>query len=125
MQKPCNKCEHSKHYKMPKGKERYYPQHFGNAKHYFCSACEKYKKYQAYLESKRQYTKGDYITSVDEFEERNRNGESLFYWNNCIRHYGWLCSMQFRCLVRAIQNGHIRAAIKKDEVKQDEEQMPF
>ena len=116
MQKPCNKCKQSVCFTTLKGNKRYYPNMM------FCDDCEEYKKYQAYLESKRQYTKGDYITSVDEFEERNRNGESLFYWNNCIRHYGWLCSMQFRCLVRAIQNGHIRAAIKKDEVKQDEEQ---
>lgn len=112
MNKPCNKCEHSMNYKTLKGNKRYSPKLFGNTKQ-FCADCEEYKKYQEYLESKRQYVQGDYITSIDEFVERSRNGESLFYWNNCIRHYGWLCSMQFRCLVNAIQNYHIRAAIKK------------
>ena len=121
MQKPCNKCEQSVCFTTLKGKKRYYPHPFGYAKMMFCDDCEKYKKYQEYLESKRQYIKGDYITSIDEFEERNKNGEVLFYWNDCIRHYGWLCSMQFRCLARAIQNYHVRAAIKKDEAKQDEE----
>ena len=112
MQKPCNKCKYAYSYKTPSGQTRYDSSKWGIVGT-VCRECEKYKKYSNYLESRRQYFRGEVITSVDKFLELQRKGEDLFYLNNSIRHIGWLNSMQFRNLTSMITNGRICRAIKK------------
>ena len=118
MNKPCNGCEHAYKGEYPSGRvyynKRLYVWKDDNVSLYLpCSNCEKYKKYSDYLESRRQYVRGEKITSVDRFLDLQDEGESLFYLNNAIRHVGWLDSMQFRNLTSMIKNGRIYRAIKK------------
>lgn len=110
MNKPCNKCELANSYKTPKGQTRYYPSMIKR-----CSYnCESYQKYQEFLDGRRQYQRGEQIKSVQEYLDLQQKGETLFYWNKAIRHYGWLNSMQFRCIVNAVNAGIIYRAVKKE-----------
>lgn len=118
MNKPCTGCEYAYKIEYPDGRvyynKRLYKLENDNITLYQpCSNCEKYKKYSSYLESRRQYFRGEAITSVDKFLELQRKGEDLFYLNNSIRHIGWLNSMQFRNLTSMITDGRICRAIKK------------
>ena len=107
MRKPCNSCVKANAYKYPSGKVRYY---CGSTSYRYC---DKYQMYDEFLESKRQYIRGKQIKSVQEYLKLKESGQTLFYWYDCIRHIGWLESMQFRVFVDSIQQGHIYNAIKK------------
>ena len=112
MQKPCNKCEHSYSYKVPSGQTRYDYQMWGDHKE-ICRDCEKRKKYEEYLESRRQYRQGEPVKDLYEYFSLIKNGETLFYWRGAIRHYRILESLQFRTFVDLIRRGSIYRAIKK------------
>lgn len=78
-----------------------------------CRDCEKRKKYEEYLESRRQYRQGEPIKSVDEYFHLKENGESLFYFRDSIRHYKVIESLQFRTFMSFLNHGYICRAIKK------------
>lgn len=112
MQKPCNKCENSSSYILPSGTTRYYPQTFG----YYaikCRECEKYKKYEEYLQSRRKYLMGKPIKSLEEYFALKEKGESLFYWRGAIRHFKVLECLTFSTFVDLINHGNLYRAIKK------------
>ena len=118
MKKPCNGCEFANNYKYPSGRIKYYPglYKFVDKKLKYdtpCRDCEKRKKYDEYLESKRRYVQGEQIKSVQEYLDLKRNGETLFYWRDSIRHFGWLESLQFRVLAHSIENGFVCKAVLK------------
>jgi len=112
MQKPCNKCKCAYSYKTPSGQTRYDSSNWGIVGE-VCRECEKRKKYDEYLESRRQYRQGEPIKSVDEYFHLKENGESLFYFRDAIRHYGWIESMQFRAFISFLNHGYICRAVKK------------
>lgn len=118
MKKPCNKCEYASTYKYPSGRINYHPgfYKFVNGKLNCdtpCRDCEKHKKYNEYLESRRRYVKGEPVKSVNEYLKLKHNGETLFYWRDSIRHFGWLESLQFRVLANSIENGCLYKAVLK------------
>ena len=110
MNKPCAKCDFAN------------VVYFGNGKaQYFCSPtnrcnCEKYRKYEDYLESRRQYRRGDRVKSISEYLTLKEQGQTFFYFHNSIRHFAALESMQFRTLGKMIQNGFIYRAERKPDV---------
>lgn len=108
MRKPCNKCEFSNTYKTVK-KTNYYPNRLSGT----CAVCEKYLKYQDWLESKRKYHKGEKIRSIKEFEEHI--SDEFMYWNDKVQHVGWLMSMQYVRIRMAISLGILYTAIRKAE----------
>lgn len=112
MQKPCNKCDLASSYTYKSGKTRYYPHIFGDYRQVCCD-CEKHKKYEEYLESRRKYREGESVKGLDEYFSLIENGETLFYWRGDIRHYRVLESLQFRTFVDLIRRGSIYRAIKK------------
>lgn len=112
MKKPCNNCKHAKSYQYSSGKIHYYCG-IWIYDNIACRNCERRQKYEDFLESRRQYTRGKRIESVSEYLALKEQGQSLFYWGNKIRHFGWLESLQFRTLVSVIKNGDFYMAIKK------------
>lgn len=80
------------------------------------SSCDRYKKYQNQLESRRQYTKGETIKSILEFSEYIKDNSYVF-WRDKVKHISWLISLQYRVLQNLINQGFISKAIKR---KQDE-----
>lgn len=112
MQKPCNKCEFSGTYPISNNRiDHYCAKYFSNqAKR---NQCEKYAKYDEYLESRRQYCQGEPIKSIEEYLALKASGESLFYFRDSIRHYKVIESLQFRVFVSFLNHGYICKAIKK------------
>lgn len=109
MKKPCKGCEMAETYNHPSGKVRCV------CKNMSYRYCDKYILYEEFLESKRRYTKGERVKSIQEYMKLKENGQTLFYWHDRIRHIGWLESLQFRVLDNSIQQGYIYYAIKKVE----------
>jgi len=112
MNKPCNKCEYAYSYQYKSGNVRYYARDFGE-KAKICRECEKYKKYNEYLESRRRYYKGEPIKSVEEYLALKAKGETMFYLRDAIRHYGWIESLQFHTFMGFMNHGTICRANKK------------
>ena len=59
-----------------------------------------------------KYEKGEIITSLDELVKQD-----FVYWNDKITHFGWFLSWQLRMTNNAINNGTIRYAKLKGEIK--------
>lgn len=74
-----------------------------------CEYCEEIKKYDAYLERRRKYTKGEKITSLDELAAQ----EFAWMFSKPI-HRSWFISMQFRTLHTAVKSGGVYYAVKKE-----------
>ena len=100
MNKPCTTCEkqNTKYTFFQKGS-------FG-CDIETANSCEKYKKYRAKLESRRQYEKGDIIKSIAEFDEYSKSN----------KHVSVLISLQYRVLQNLIFCGYICKAIKKGNI---------
>lgn len=114
MKKPCNSCEYSKQYILPNNKTRYYCG-IWVIDNVATLKCDKKRKYDEFLEKRRKYEKGERIRNIQEYLSLKEQGETLFYWNNCIRHFGWLESLQFRTLLNSINQGRIYRAIRKNK----------
>lgn len=104
MKKPCNGCKLSREDKTEKT-VNHVP---GDIK---CLECEQYKKYRQFRESKCTYKKGEQISSITEFEAHIP--DRFMYWNDRVKHCGWLVSLQYRTVQNAIKAGRLYTAIKK------------
>ena len=104
MKNPCKNCKNSFTYKSIK-RSKSYPSKSE------CIDCSEYKDYKQYLESRRIYTKGDIIRSIDEFDRQIENG--CVYFADKVQNPGWLLGMQYRTIKNAIDLGIVRIAIKK------------
>lgn len=71
--------------------------------------CNNMVKYNAFLESKRIFSKGNPITSLDEFSKQ----EWVFIYGK-PRHMGFAHSQQFRTILNSIKTGCIFYAIRKE-----------
>lgn len=73
-----------------------------------CDTCDKMKKYQAYLKNKRMFTKGEPITTFDEFAKQ----EWVFMYGK-PKHRGFTHSQTFRTIKILLERKAIHYAIKK------------
>ena len=112
MNKPCTTCEkqNTKYTFFQKGS-------FG-CDIETANSCEKYKKYRAKLESRRQYEKGDIIKSIAEFDEYSKSN-SFVFWRNKVKHVSVLISLQYRVLIDLIFQGYVCKAIKKENTNEN------
>jgi len=62
--------------------------------------------------AKKLYTKGSTIKTVQQLIEWDKYGDVYFYWKNKLMHYGFLSSMQFRTVIKAVEDGILLEAIK-------------
>lgn len=98
---PCRNCEYSVEWKG-----RYYNSWFKIE----CRECEKYKAHERYLESRRKYRPGDYITDIGELSK-----QTFVYFHDRIKHIEVIKSNQWRVVERWLKNGLLRYAVRKDE----------
>ena len=61
---------------------------------------------------KRKYTPGKLIQSLDELMD-----QEFVYLNHKIMHRGWFMSWQLRMAMNSIKGGHVRQAVKKEDMK--------
>ena len=108
MRKPCSNCEYANPYEL---KKRIDWQCFSTVKR---DNCQRYKDYKTYLVSRRKYTKGELITSMNELEEcLERDG--FIYLCDKVIHQGWVLGMQYRFIRDQIIGRRIYRAIRKGE----------
>lgn len=98
-QNPCRYCALSVEYK---GKHNQ-----GFCKE--CYECENLKKHKKYLLSQRKYKVGEPITNLEELLE-----QEFVMWNDSIRHIEFIKSLQFRLILKALENKRFCKAIKKE-----------
>ena len=72
--------------------------------------CEKYKKHQEYLESKRIFKVGDRITSLEELLH-----QEWVMWGKTPRHIEVIKRFQLLTVLRFIELGYFYKAVKKEE----------
>ena len=93
------------------------------------SSCDRYKKYQSQLESRRQYTKGETIKSISEFSEYIKDNSYVFFFF-FLKHIRWFISLQYlvlknlinhRCPVcgRRVRSGKGSSSFVRDKRCQD------
>lgn len=75
--------------------------------------CEKYKKHENYLESKRTFEAGETITSLEELLN-----EEWIMWGRSPRHIEVIKCMQLASVLRFIGLGYFRKAIRKEVVNE-------
>lgn len=71
--------------------------------------CEKHKKHEEYLESKRIFKAGDIINSLEELLN-----EEWVMWGVTTRHIEVIKCMQLRSVLKFIRLGYFRKAIRKE-----------
>ena len=110
MKKPCNGCQHA-YAQWPNLKNKGYTPSLWLDE---CCSCEKIKKYNDYLESRRKYSKGDVITDIAELCRRC-DEDKFVYWNNKILHKGFVYSWQLHMIMMSLKQGCFRVANLKTE----------
>lgn len=75
-----------------------------------CSKCEWIDEHKKYLKSKRKFTEGEIITTLDELLE-----QEWVMWFHSTRHIEVIKSVQLRTVLKWLKLGAIRKAIKKEE----------
>lgn len=97
---PCRECELAFEYKgrkMSAYKEE-------------CIKCEKLIKHKKYLESKRKFTKGEQIKSLDELFK-----EDWVIWNDSTRSTKVFQNMFVKTVKLFVDNGSFYKAIRREE----------
>lgn len=106
MNKPCRGCRKAVHASR-NGKE-YWNLTAG------CENCEKYRKYQDYLESRRKYRHGKKITTINELIAC-MDKTNYVYWRHKILHRGFVCSWQLQMILNSLRAGVFYEAVIKGE----------
>lgn len=75
-----------------------------------CSKCELIKEHKRYLKSKRKFDEGESITTLDELLE-----QEWVMWFHSTRHIEVIKSNQLRTVLKWLEIGAIRKAIRKTE----------
>lgn len=105
MKKPCSDCVFQYTGKISLGEDKYRTIHYCKVSE--CQQEEEMKKYNEYLESKRKYTKGEQIISIDEL----MNQEFIYLYHK-IYHKGWFQSWQLRSAKNYVDRGIYKAVLK-------------
>lgn len=102
---PCYKCENAFLYRG---------RYSRNCKT-VCQYCKKYDEHKNYLKSKQKYKIGEKITTLEELMKQD-----FVYFCGGIKHIEVIKSMQYRGIIRFIQDGCFYKAIKKEGGGNDE-----
>ena len=97
---PCQYCVASVSYK-----NRHYPNYTIE-----CQRCEHNKAHKAYLESKRMFTAGEPITTMEELLQ-----QEWVIWHGATKHIEMFRSMPVRTVEMFLKNGSLKKAIKKEK----------
>lgn len=71
--------------------------------------CEKRKKHEEYLKSKRVFTQGEPIRTLDELLN-----QEYVMWGRSPRHIEMIKSLQLRTVLNFLENGWFFNAVKKE-----------
>jgi hypothetical protein len=97
MNKPCKYCENGLYFL---------------GKSYQCSEsneCDKFRKYNNHLESKRMFLQGDEIKTADELDK-----QTWVFMNGKIKHIKIIYNIQYGIILTWLDRGMIRYAIRKE-----------
>ena len=75
-----------------------------------CQQCEHKKAHKAYLESKRMFTAGEPITTIEELLQ-----QEWVIWHGATKHIEMFRSMPVRTVEKFLKNGSLKKAIKKEK----------
>ena len=98
-QNPCRYCALSTEISG-----KYYSSHLEQ-----CRDCENLKKHKEYLKSQRKFVEGDPITDLSELLE-----QEWVMWFHNTKHIEVFKSMQIRIVLRWLEMGAFRKAIRKE-----------
>lgn len=98
--KPCRNCKYAYEYKGRRTEDDF------NA---LCSICDKNKKHKEYLQSKRKFTEGEPITTLDELLK-----QEFVMWGRCIRNIAIIKILQLSLILRLFESGELRKAVRKE-----------
>ena len=96
---PCRYCALSAEYNG-----RHYP--YGGEK---CAKCENLVEHRKHLLSKRQFSEGDTITSLEELLQ-----QEWVMWNHSTRHIKVIRNMQLNTVLMFLERGAFRKAVRKE-----------
>ena len=74
-----------------------------------CADCENRKKHEEYLKSQRKFEPGEPITDISELLE-----QTFVFWYHNIKHIEIFKSMPLRLVLKYLENGAFKKAIKKE-----------
>lgn len=74
-----------------------------------CYKCENLKKHRDYLKSQRKYEVGEPITDFDELMK-----QEFVMWGESIRHIEFIKNLQYRLILKALENKWFNKAVKKE-----------
>lgn len=100
---PCRRCD-----KAFVWNNRHMPHTYGEYAEE-CRNCENRKAHSEYLESQRKYEKGEPITSLDELLK-----QEWVMWGDGIKHISVIKNLQLNTVIRFIELGYFRKAVKKE-----------
>ena len=100
MNKPCTKCEYA-----IRADNMVFSCDFRRQKD-----CEKVKKYRKYLRSKQKYKPGYAISDLETLMK-----QTFVYWHNRITHIEVIKSLQYRAIMRNIENRQFYEAVKNEK----------
>lgn len=93
MNKPCSNCNNAKDWYLCDFKKE----------------CQKFQKYQRFLEKKRKYRPGDQITDLEALMS-----ETFVFWHNRITHISVIKNLQYNVIMRGLEYGAFYRAVKKE-----------
>ena len=99
---PCRTCESSTF--------DTYTKHYVPSITCQCLQCEKWRKHKEYLKSKRKFTRGDPIATLDELLK-----QEWVIWHGYTKHIEMFRSMSIRTVEHFLRNGAFYKAIRKEQ----------
>ena len=76
-----------------------------------CKDCTNHRKHLNYLHTQRKFTEGEPITSLDELLK-----QEWVMWYHNSRHIEAIKSMQLRMILRQLEIGAFKEAIRKEAI---------
>lgn len=106
MNKPCNGCENA-NIGYLKSRQYHYCQDWVRQNH-----CDEYARYLDWLESRRKYTKGRPIPTLDALM-----AETMVWMFGRVQHIEAVKSLQLRTILNSIASGSVYYAKRKDDAQ--------
>lgn len=82
-----------------------------------CYECENRKSHNEYLKSQRMFEEGETITLLDELLR-----QEWVMWYHQTKHIEVFKSMQIRAVLKFLENGAFKEAIRKEPIKAESEE---
>lgn len=98
-QNPCRYCVFASEYK---GRHT-------QGYRFECRHCENIKKHREYLKNQRKFEAGEPIKTIDELLE-----QEWVMWGRSAKHIEFIKSMQFRFILKALENDWFCKPIRKN-----------